>query len=124
MFERKEVAQEIGKTVGHSSKTVFLAPYYGRPLEYYGELTGVYWPRGIKDWALKRPGERALSVEERFNAIDFSPEYFIITDFEEFEKHHADLKAFLAKNAPLIVKNDRYLIYRLKGVNLAEAPEQ
>jgi 4-amino-4-deoxy-L-arabinose transferase-like glycosyltransferase len=110
-FESKKTAQEIGDLVDHSDKIVYLSPYYGMPLEYYGELSGVYWPRRIAHGLYRRPGERELDIKERFNALDFSPEYFIITHFKEFERHHDDLREYLANNCSLVAKSDKYLIY-------------
>jgi 4-amino-4-deoxy-L-arabinose transferase-like glycosyltransferase len=57
-FESEKIAQEIGEIVGHSTDTVYLAPYYGMPLEYYGELSGTYWPRRMvnMDWVKDRLG--------------------------------------------------------------------
>jgi 4-amino-4-deoxy-L-arabinose transferase-like glycosyltransferase len=134
-FESKEIAQEIGKIVGHSNRNVYVAPYYGGPLEYYAELSGTYWPRRSVNWDWKdrlyrnadrsevslfnlinnlmsrRLEVRELSIEERFNALGFLPEYFIITDFHQFKRHHADLNEFLIKNCILIAETDNYLIY-------------
>jgi len=111
-FESEETAQEIGEIVHHSTHTVFLSRFYGVPLQYYSELAGVYWPRRSTYWLYSRPGERELSVQERLNIIGFTPEYFIITDFEEFNQYHTDLKAYLANNnCPLVAKSDQYLIY-------------
>jgi hypothetical protein len=112
-LESVETAQEIGEIVGHSTQNVYLASHYGMPLEYYGELSGEYWPRRIsdRDRALGRWGERGLTVEERFQALDFVPEYFIITHFNELNRHHADLKEYLSNNCPLVAESDQYLIY-------------
>jgi 4-amino-4-deoxy-L-arabinose transferase-like glycosyltransferase len=135
-YEEPEIAQEIGKIVKHSTKTAYLASYYGMPLEYYGELSGTFWPRrlvnldyiklkmkttqnkderywpgGIIDWLFRWKEERELSIEERLNTIDFIPEYFIITYFREFNRHHNDLKKYLERNCVLIAKSDKYLIY-------------
>jgi hypothetical protein len=135
-YESVEVAQEIGDIIDHSSQTVYVAPYYGMPLEYYGELSGTYWPRRITnmDWVrdrqdgsldqsgtkwtqrivervLWRPDERELSIEERVAALGFPPEYFVITDFERFNRHHADLKEYLVNHCSLVAERDQYLIY-------------
>jgi len=110
-FESQEIAQEIGEIVDHSSQTVYLAPYYGLPLQYYGELSGSYWPRRITYWLYRRPDERERTIEERLNAVGFSPEYFVITDFEEFNRHHTDLKEFLANRCSLVAASEKYLIY-------------
>jgi hypothetical protein len=110
VFESVETAREIGEIVHHSSRVVFLARYYGMPLQCNGELTGAYWPRRIT-YYLYRRGEPELSIKQRLDALGFWPEYFVITDFDEFESNHPDLKAYLADSCVLVAKNDRYLIY-------------
>jgi hypothetical protein len=59
----------------------------------------------------RESGERELSVNERLNNLGFEPEYFVITDFNEFDNRHADLKAFLQENCALLAESDQYLIY-------------
>jgi 4-amino-4-deoxy-L-arabinose transferase-like glycosyltransferase len=110
-IESEEVSREIGDIVNHSNKTVYIASYYGRPLEYYGEMSGSYWPRSVSDTdrALGRGHER--SIEERLDALGFTPEYFVIADFQEFDNHHGDLKEYLADNCALIAENAQYFIY-------------
>jgi hypothetical protein len=110
-FESEKLAEEIGSIVYHSIRTIYLAPYYGLPLEYFGELSGSYWFRRISDRDRALRINRVRSVEERLNHLDFSPEYFIITDFRQFERHHSDLKKFLTENCSIIAKTDNYLIY-------------
>ncbi len=111
-FESQEVARDIGEIVKHSTQTTYLASYYGTPLEYYGELSGKSWPRRASHWTLRRPGEEERTIEERFDALGFSPEYFIITDFNEFDRHHKDLKQFLSDNWLLVAESEKYLIYK------------
>lgn len=109
VFESMETAREIGRIVNHSTQVVYLAPYYGLPLQYYGELTGAYWPRRII-YHLYRRGEPELSIEERLDALGFSPEYFIITDFNEYYAHHTDPREFLS-DCPLVSNSDQYLVH-------------
>jgi hypothetical protein len=112
VFDIRPKAQEIGEIIQHSNKTVFVAYYYGLPLQYYGQFTGAIWPRKINYWLYQRPGDRELSVDERLNSIGFSPEYFVITNFLEFDQHHTDLKDFLQQRCKLISeKNENYLVY-------------
>lgn len=106
-----EVDREIGQLVGHSQRVVFVAPYYGLPLQYFGEVTGVAWPRAINYWLYRKPGERALTVAERLQAIPFHPEFFVVTAFEEFDRHHADLAAHLHANCTLKAKSPEYLVF-------------
>jgi hypothetical protein len=114
-LESEEIAQEIGQIVDHSSRVVYVAPGYGTPLEYYAELSGEYWPRRISDTDGALGIARERTIEERLGALDFAPEYFVITDLEEFKKHHTDLKEFLVENYPLLAKSDNYLIYRVRA---------
>jgi 4-amino-4-deoxy-L-arabinose transferase-like glycosyltransferase len=110
-IEDQRVAQEIGEIVGHSNQTIYIASYYGRPLEYFGELSGTYWPRKISDSNLALGLRQEMSVEERLKALEFIPEYFIITDFNEFNRHHPDLKKYLAGKCSLLAESEKYLIY-------------
>jgi 4-amino-4-deoxy-L-arabinose transferase-like glycosyltransferase len=110
-YENEKLAEEIGSIVNHSIRTIHLASYYGMPLEYFGELSGAYWSRSISDRDRALGINRVQSVEERLNDLDFSPEYFIITDFRQFERHHSDLEKFLTEKCSIIAKTDKYLIY-------------
>lgn len=107
----KEIYQKIGEIVGHSTNTVYLAPYYGTPLEYYGELSGTYWPRGISDSDAALGLNRTRSVEERLDTLDFIPEYFIITNMVEYETYHANLKEYLERHCSQFINNEAYQIY-------------
>jgi hypothetical protein len=117
VFESEQTARAIGKLVQHSDNTAFLAYHYGLPLQYYGELAGMYWPRRITSALYRRLDEQERSVEQRFKDLDIRPEYFIITDFSEFERNHDDLAEFLDTHGVLIAKNDAYLVYSLNNLN-------
>jgi 4-amino-4-deoxy-L-arabinose transferase-like glycosyltransferase len=110
VFESKEVAREIGELVGHSKHVVFLARYYGLPLQYNGELTGSYWPRSMT-YRLYRSPDHNRSIEDRLKALGFIPEYFVITDFTEFSRHHTDLKEYLTQSCSALAETPQYLLY-------------
>ncbi|HSJ64598.1 MAG TPA: glycosyltransferase family 39 protein [Gemmatimonadaceae bacterium] len=110
-FESPRLAAEIGSRVGHSERVVFLSRYYGLPLQYLGEFTGAYWPRSLGYWLYRGKGEVERSVAERLAALGFEPEYFVITDFREYETHHADLRAFLEARCSPVAITDTYRIY-------------
>lgn len=110
-MEDPVVAQEIGRIVEHSPRTVYVAFYYGLPLEYYGEFGGAPWPVAIEDEFYRRPGERALSVEERLEGLGFVPEFFVITNFDLFNRKHQDLKTYLETNCRIDAQSDQYLVY-------------
>jgi hypothetical protein len=111
VFESEQTARQIGQIVNHSSQTVLLAYKYGLPLQYYGEFAGAYWPERIETWLNRQLSERELSVEERLDNLGFNPEYFVITDFNRFNKYHSDLEEFLINTCVLLDHSDEYLIY-------------
>ena len=111
IYEDPSLAWRIGEEVGHSPHTVFVAYHYGMPLEYYGEFTGAPWPVSIDDLFYRRPDARELSVQERIAGLGFEPEYFVITHFDLFHRHHQDLKTYLEESCTNIAQTDQYLIY-------------
>jgi hypothetical protein len=110
-FESPELAWRVGEIVGHSNRVVWVARHYGQPLEYYGEISGAPWPKAIEYWLYRKPGERALSVEERLDGLGFRPAYFVITDLAELDRRYSDLGAFLVEKCALVARGRRYLIY-------------
>jgi hypothetical protein len=94
--------------------------FIGRPLEYYGELSGLPWPQKIKG-LYRRPGGRELTIEERFNSLDFSPEYFIVTDFNQLDRYHPDMKEYLRDHCPVVAQSKDYLIYAITRDNCRHA---
>ena len=127
-FERGvQVAREIGETVGHSTNTVLLTPYFGRVIAYEGELSGLPWPKNSSLRERRERGLVPLRKDELFNLnyltirthgkyIKYTPDFFIITAFEEFE-NQKDLKDFLNTNFPVFAKNEDYLIFDLREMS-------
>lgn len=111
-IEAQAVAQEIGKLVNHSTETAYLSPYYGRALEYYGELSGAYWPRPDSYGMYNPSGARNRSIADRLAELGFMPDYFVITDLAEYQRHHTDLREYLMQNCDLLAQHERYIIYR------------
>ncbi len=64
-FETPGMAVEIGVLVSNSSSVVYRAPFYGRPLEYFGRLSGVYWPRATTFGIYDPNGTRNASIADR-----------------------------------------------------------
>jgi hypothetical protein len=111
VFESPHLGAEIGKLVHHSPKTVFVAYHYGAPLVYYGEFAGIPWPVRIDDSFYRPPDEKERTVEERLLSIGFEPEYFIITNFDLYDRMHQDLRAYLEINCQLYQAQEAFLIY-------------
>jgi hypothetical protein len=108
----KETAQTIGQIIDHSDETVFIAKNYGVLLQYYGELTGAPWPRRVNiPLYQSSEGLEELTVEDRLTSLGFIPKYFVISDFDQYYAHHADLKDYLLASCTKLAERDDYLIY-------------
>lgn len=127
-FEKEvKIAEEIGAAVGHGTNNVFLTSDYGRSLSYHGELSGLPWPISISFRDRKETGIPLPDKEKLFNIhyitirthgkyIQYSPDFFIITAFDEFEQQ-MDLKDFLNSNFPVLARSDDYLIFDLRKMS-------
>lgn len=113
-FESPRIAAAIGEIVQHSTRTVFLSPFYGAPLEYYGELAGVWWPRAQREWPLRTAEQSERSIRDRFRTLGFEPEYFIITDLSALRTHEWELEAFLSQHCTLLARSPEYFVYGLR----------
>lgn len=118
------IAKEIGEHVGHSDNALFLTPYFGRVIAYHGEFAGLPWPTSSSFYARRVRDERVPDIEKDFSSghitllyqgrfIKYTPDFFIITAFDEFEKQ-TDLRKVLYSNYPVFVQNDDYLIFDLR----------
>jgi hypothetical protein len=110
-LEDRAVAEEIGALVNHSTTTVYLSPFYGTQLEYYGRFSGVYWPRPTTYGIYDPDGTHDATVEERIAALPYAPDYFVITDMAELQAHHTDLIPYLQENCSLVAETSQYFIY-------------
>ena len=127
-FDKKvAIAEEIGEHVGHIHNTLFLTPHFGRVIAYHGEFAGLPWPTSISLYGRRVRGARVPDIEKDFSAghitllyqgrfIEYTPDFFIITAFDEFEKQ-ADLRKVLYSNYPVLVQNDDYLIFDLREMS-------
>ena len=116
------LAREIGEAVNHNPRTVFVAYHYGLPLEYYGEFSGAPWPVSIDAPFYRRPDARELSVQERLDGLGFAPDYFVITNFDLYNRKHQDLQAYLKNNCYMLKETHAYMIYAHCTTVLANAP--
>jgi hypothetical protein len=108
--------KNIGNDVNHSMKTIFLTDFYGKPLLYHGEISGFNWPNSGDFRAYQMSGQPIETAEERFkqfSEIQKGSEFFIVTDFREFNMQ-TDLKQFLTKNYPLLTQTGSYVIFDLR----------
>lgn len=118
------IAREIGEHVGHSRNTLFLTPYFGRMIAYHGEFAGLPWPTSVSLYGRRVRGARVPDVEKDFHSghvtllyqgkfIEYTPDFFIITAFDEFE-NQADLRHLLYAKYPVLIGNDDYIIFDMR----------
>jgi hypothetical protein len=110
---RLQLAQApvIGDVVGHSTRTVALAPAYGLILFHEGNLSGAPWPTqaDLRFRALQGL-ERRTAAEELDGLV---ADWFIVTDFREFAAQ-PELQALLEKRGRVVADEDGYLVYDLR----------
>lgn len=109
------IAQEIGLVTQHSTQTLFMTFAYGKPLKYHGEISGHEWPHEGDLQKEKIESKQEFTAEERLELLitQFSPEYFIVTDFKEFESQQ-DLNQYLMRTFPIISQTNDYVIFDLR----------
>jgi len=107
--------REVGELVGLGRRNVLLANYYGFPLEYYGEIGGIYWPHSFDARHESLMGLPAVSAEERLAPIIAAREarFFIATNLPELHAQ-PDLERFLEAHFSMHAATDRYVIYDLE----------
>ena len=110
-LEEPAVAGEIGEIIQHNPHTVYVSYYYGIPLEYYGEFGGAPWPVSIEVEFYRPLDARELSVQERLEGLGFTPEYFVITNFDLYHRKHQDLQTYLEDSCSPVAETSKYLIY-------------
>jgi hypothetical protein len=121
------IAQEIGDIVGHSPNIIFLTRDFGRSLAYHGEISGYPWPTSgslmeRKERGLWIPGkdeiynDHYLMIRTHDKYIKYSPDFFVVTYFEEFEEQ-TDLRDFLREKFPIIAQKKEYMIFDLRNMS-------
>jgi 4-amino-4-deoxy-L-arabinose transferase-like glycosyltransferase len=115
-FSREvRIAREIGNSVGHSTHTLLLAPFGGRPLRYHGDFSGESWPTQGDMRAERLVGVSSQTVAERFHSFMAREpfEFFVVTDFSQLAEQ-SDLHEFLRDGFPILVESESYLIFDLR----------
>jgi hypothetical protein len=133
LTHRSLLSREVGEIVDNSANTIFLAPSTGNPLIYDAWIAGKSWPRLWSLWTKwkQSKNDAATLIDFRSFTENFSmsadevqkifkteyepynPDYFIITDFEQYKLQPA-LQEFLTKNFPVLKRTDWYEIFDLR----------
>jgi len=114
--EEVRIAREIGDLVGHSRRTVFLSLSYGKPLKYYGDVAGTWWPTNFEFASLSDNltfDNNDIDRRFRLVASQRTPDFFIVTNMQALEKQQ-DLKRYLMQSFPLMARTQEYYIFDLR----------
>lgn len=109
------VARDVGRLVGHSTRTIFLAPDYGHPLMYYGELSGRDWPYGydIRDEALYTTSPRSAAERLARMTEAEAADFFVVLDRDELSRQ-PDLAMVLRERFPVFAEGERFIIFDMR----------
>lgn len=115
MERQVAVAQEIGRRLSHSTKTLVLNSK-ANELQYYGEFAGRKWPNPLNLRLRKQRGLPPVIARElmRRRMEEFAPEYFVIGDLDCF-KQMSDLRELLFGEYRVFARGDDFLIFDLRG---------
>jgi len=102
----------LGERLGHTTPVLGLTQDYGNRLAYWGWQYVEEWPT-TGDQNLRELAGKAKTFEEIFSDRIQGKKYFLITNFNQFDRQ-PDLKARLASNYPILEQTEDYLIYDLE----------
>lgn len=104
---------EIGEHFEGEARIIALTQDYGSRLQYWGWQTVQTWPYvGDSGYANIRGG--VFTFDDLFSRYSSKMSYFLVTDFEEFNKQ-SELKERLSNVYPVYLEGNGYLIFDLKN---------
>ena len=105
--------EEVGEKFEEEARIVALTQDYGSRLEYWGWRESANWPYlGDAGFVNIRGG--TFTFDDLFNRYASKMSYFLVTDFEEFERQ-PELQNRLFSFYPVSAEGDGYLIFDLKN---------
>ena len=113
---RPEAARwaQIGEQFDENARVIALTQDYGSRLQYWGWRTASTWPYvGDVGYANIRGG--VFSFDDLFNKYSSKMRYFLVTDFDEFNRQ-PELKKRLVGSYPISSQGDGFLIFDLKNL--------
>lgn len=102
----------LGDKLGHTTPVLGLTQDYGNRLEYWGWQYVEEWPT-TGDQNLRELAGKAKSFEELFADRIAGKRYFVITNFNQFDRQ-PELKERLFSSYPLLEQTPEYLIFDLE----------
>jgi hypothetical protein len=109
------VDQTVGELLQHSSRCVFVAPEYAKPLEYYGLVAGDRLPSQADNGSIAATGgsvpDAAPTIDAAVRAVN--ARWLVVTDLAEWSSDAA-YRAAVAQRFTLYRAGPGYLIYEIQ----------
>ena len=106
-----ETYRKIGDLLRDEDSVVALSKDYGYRLNYWGWLNTAHFPSAGDLWYQEKRGN-PQEFEEVFDKYAKDRAFFLITDFDEWEKQ-VELSEYLFANYPVYAEGEGYLIFAL-----------
>ncbi|MFZ5912132.1 MAG: ArnT family glycosyltransferase [Chloroflexota bacterium] len=103
---------DLGDILGHTTPVLGLTQDYGNRLEYWGWQYVDEWPT-TGDQNLRELAGKAKTFDEIFADRITGKRYFVITNFNQFERQ-PDLMERLSSSYPILEQTPEYLIFDLE----------
>ena len=92
----------IGNAIGHQPGVLALTTDYGYPLAYYGWQNSTPWPASVD----------IDNFDEVFARLASNKDYFLITDFGEYDRQPS-LQQQLTSHYPILVQDNTFVLFDL-----------
>ena len=102
---------ELGNQLGQSSSVIGLTQDYGNRLAYWGWKSTTQWPT-TGDQNLRELAGKAKEFDEIFADRVEGKQYFVVTNFNQFERQ-SELKDKLFGTYSILKQNNEYIIFDL-----------
>jgi 4-amino-4-deoxy-L-arabinose transferase-like glycosyltransferase len=103
---------DMGKLLGHDRSIVGLTQDYGYRAEYWGWMHITNWP-SLGDLQYQTLAFGAESnFEDTFATLTDGREFFLVTDFEEFDRQ-TQLQELLYARYPVFARSDDFILFDL-----------
>ncbi len=103
---------QLGDKLGHTTAVLGLTQDYGNRLAYWGWQRLDEWPT-TGDQNLRELAGKARSFEAIFNERIAGKQYFVVTNFKQFDGQ-PELKDKLFKTYPVLEQSQDYIIFDLQ----------
>lgn len=99
----------VGEALDHQPSVIAVTQDYGYPLVYWGWQRASLWPELRSGVFGVQAGD---NLADRFERLTAGKAYFLVTDFDELERHPG-LEELLRGNYPILAEAEGFVIFDL-----------